>query len=87
MLPNIPNKDGDKTLMVECSCAGYHYLEATRWDKNSGEVMLAFVDYPKNFWHAIKWYFKHRSMWVSEIVLTKADQEALKEMLPGDTLV
>lgn len=71
----------DTKFLAECSCGGYHYVQIDEWDLGKGEVVLAFVQPPMGFWELIKRAWKHRDMYVTDIVLDKRQQKLLVESL------
>lgn len=61
----------DKAVITECECGGYHYLQIDEWEP--GEAMMALVDRPNSFWHVLKHWWRHRSIYVGDIILRDED--------------
>src|SRR3990167_2501301 len=72
-------------LIAECQCRGKHYLQVDEWDEATGQVMLSLIGEPSRFRQWFKWYWQHRKVWVNDIILNKAQQEALIAALKNPT--
>ena len=68
-------------LIFECQCHGKHYIEVEEWDEGSGQVMVAFVGRPANLWQWFQWYWKHRTIWVNDLILDSDQRNELSKRL------
>lgn len=84
MIPNKPD-ESDKfhknSLLVECQCGGFHYLEFDQWDPSDAEVQLLFVDQPTSFWGMVRSWWNHRKIYVGDAILSQSDTRAIIEKL------
>ena len=78
MMPNITKKFKDvDTLLFQCNCHDTHYLEVSSWWEDR-ELIFAFIDRPNTLWDAIRWWWKQRKTYHSEIILDRKD---IKELI------
>ena len=84
-LPNIKNKwrEWADVTLFECECNDNHYLEVIYdTDEPDGDMTwdglsFNFIDYPKGLWQVFKWWWDHRKVWGSDLILKPSDIEAL----------
>ena len=81
MRPNITKqfKDLDE-ILFECRCHGKHYLTVSHWWKDK-ELIFCFIDQPSSLWDAIRWWWKQRKTYHSEMILDRKDIKALAKIL------
>jgi hypothetical protein len=78
MLPNIDNPN---TLLFQCRCHSSEYLELWLEKDNNDEVYINIIDYTPTLWQCLKWYWKFRKQWRSDIQLERSDMVALRDAL------
>lgn len=95
MIPNQLNKKSPwekdvKRLLLECQCHGFHYLDFEQWGGKDEdyEIQMCFIDRPTSWLGMIRDMWKHREMYVNDVVLSRKDAEAmikiLREMLKAN---
>ncbi len=88
MIPNIDKKfpeDNKDEILFQCECYGKHYLEVGFWkfkdDEEPQTLWFYFIDHTKTLLQAIKWWWKQKKCFMSEIELTKDDVKRLIKVL------
>ena len=84
MRPNIDSKND--SLLFECNCGGYHYLEV--WYEHFNDkiifgngLWLNYVNRPVGFWMLLKWWWKEDRLYNGDIILSHSDIVALRDKL------
>ena len=77
-MPNITDSTFG-SLLFRCKCGG-HDLELFFDDKDNEYWMNVTVN-GASLWQALKWWWKYRQLWTTDVELTKEDMVALRDAL------
>ncbi len=78
---HLSTPDNSRTLF-KCSCLDGrgcdHFLELERVDD---EYWLHVVSYPATLLGCLRWWWEHRKIWSTDLILVKDDLNKLKEII------